>query len=1517
MKRHAEELRTASRSRAKARGLATILVGGLVAAGGSARADVPGRDAPSYGLAVPNPGTQQQELTNITAPGEYNVFEFVVTCAGCHGGSIDQHTGHFSNWAGSSMASAARDPIFRANQVGVNAVVRGITGMDGAGNVCFRCHSPNGWLSGRFDPSLGGKADGSNMIQSILLSTDGEGIMCETCHRVSGNVTFKRQDLSAATNDSTWNLLAGIFDWEHEGRAMTDQEGTQSIAPGSPFGDTALQFQDNISYVGKYSGTGDLFFSDLPLDGTVYTGQIYAVYPDWWVAQNAIYPSIYPINPAPPGMPVVNSAGDTLAYAADGSLPPVFEVPIGIPIDPNTGLPNYALQGLSLEHPTTGSAGRVGALVETGNYLPVLSPGLTPANELGETASPDEFIRTSEFCGSCHDLTVPVLNHGMPEQRTYSEWKHSVYATSANVISDPLGKRTGTGVERCQDCHMPTLRHEYSDAYPDSLNPDPLLSGGFPYGKNRGPQGGTALHKLAGANRDLPMMMKALYPEVDLEVVGAPTGKDPRAFPGMLSDRGPMWDRNQENTEIMLHDGVDAQITVAPEILTNATSPNGIVYPNGDGAFRLAVRVYNRSGHRIPSGYPDGRRFWLQVRVTDTAGNLVYQSGAYDEANAQLATAENADGSFVPFRRAIEGGVNALNAANNAVMVYERVTGTCTDASGAAIFPDPTAGVPASCTESPALTNNFILFDNRIPPKGLDYATAREAGVKFWNYDPATGVPYEDSARYAAGELNSGSDAVVYRFRVPASAMAAVPAETVLNATVEVYWQTHTREFMEHLRNQDTTTVRPQRPPNPLDPNYPNNPNYISDSIAGLPLASYTALDGSALRDNWGGVAYAAWLATGKGAPFLVDRDDTTVTTAPTAPANVVVSGLDSGDPEYIDPVTLAPDSFAAKITWDPVPNADGYMIWIRYGASDTTADWDRLAIVDASTTRFVEHVLGHAGAGAKSYGFKVEAFNGRGSAVSAAASYTIADVAMVSAPNNMTASQTAAEGSTNGQIKLTWFDTANNEVGFEVWRYGPVSQAGIPTPATQNTVTILGDPNGPVGMIPNQTGGPAGGAPITGTNTWVDDGAMFAGTAPAPESCYLYQVRAIGINLDVSTWSAPRVQGCTTLGITVSAIASASTVDLSWTAVAGATGYMIVRSDGVTTTPLGTVATTSYTDATVLPNTTYAYTVTAVDAVGTALDAGSASVTTLAAVPAAPSNVQVAATVDQITVTWTDNATTEDGFVLERSANGGVWTPIPDVGAYIVNPSAATPSTVTYVDSVAAGGLQQGTVYQYRVKAVDLVNGESAYATSGTISLVSVPVAPSTFTAALSTDVFGALPLISLAWSDVAGETNYLVERHANRCDQNNGWTAVASVGADVLAATDATVTQKNNDATYCYRLRASNAAGSSPWINVLVTVPARPAAPLALDAFIDGSTITMEFQVPAGLLGYMIEKRERIAGIGWTDWAVVQVAPGAGGGYSYVDAAVISGNQYRYRISYANTGGWSASTVSGTISY
>ncbi len=441
------------------------------------------------------------------------MFEFLVTCGACHGGQVDQQVAHFGSWAGTNKASASRDPVFRAKEVIVNEALKVQTGKDGGGNMCFRCHSPNGWYSGRFDPALNGSGDGSSMLHSILVSTDDEGVACETCHRAMSAVTYKRPDLNLL--DPVWSMLAGVDDWPHAGGPFVDQAGDPTFVAGNPFGNGALQFAEGMTYIGRYPGTADIYFKDLPLLDTLgtlgglYTGQTYGIYPPGWIDVMG------------------NDVGGKPAKAANGALLIQLDNPIGPPLNPD-GSPNYNAQSISPEHAT------------------VKYPNLPPAKG---------FIQTAEFCAACHEETIPVLNHGMPVQRTYTEWKYSDYG------------REGPDQKTCQDCHMPRLSHEYADNVTGSYNADPFGEpGGWPYSK---PRTNTAVHKLAGANRDLPMMMKALYPEVDIEVVGqvvgtgvgSGTGSDPRIFPGLLSTRDSMWERTRRNTEIALQDGVDVAIS--------------------------------------------------------------------------------------------------------------------------------------------------------------------------------------------------------------------------------------------------------------------------------------------------------------------------------------------------------------------------------------------------------------------------------------------------------------------------------------------------------------------------------------------------------------------------------------------------------------------------------------------------------------------------------------------------------------------------------------------------------------------------------------------------------------------------------------------------------------------------------------------------------------------------------------------------------------------------------------------
>jgi hypothetical protein len=1009
--------------------LAVVL---LTALAGVASADVPGdwsidpgtgattliapREGPA-GSTIPNPGTQQKELANITfdmGPAYYNVFEFPVTCMACHGGIIMQQMGHGSVWGGSSMASATRDPVFRANQIIFNnSIVNGVR-LDGAGNMCFRCHSPNSWLSGRIDPLKGGAPDGSGIFHTVLASTDDEGVMCETCHRAVGNVSMKRPGLSAT--DPAWNMLAGLTDWPHTG-------GAYPAGPlaRDPYGEATLQFDDGMTYGAIYQGNVNLFFSDNPLPGTPYTGQTYGVYPpgyiDYWGNDRS-------------GQPVVSP---------DGSTPIHYEYPALPPVNPYD-------QAISPEHSTFRN----------------------------------DFVRSPQFCGSCHDMTFPLdmagLPAGMPEQRTYTEWKYSSFGLDAagNPKPDYL---------RCQDCHMPRTKHEFDDQTPASLNVDPIVAGWFPYAKDRA--GGTVVHKLAGSNFGLPEMMKLLYPEVDLEVVGEPTLDDPTVFPGMLSDRSTMWDRSKYNSQILLKDAVKVEIVQGPT-------------PVGAGVYQVQVKVTNNTGHKIPSGYPDGRRFWISLDVRDAANARVYQSGnfvpastytdtGFDYAKSKSARLYNDSWSINKgLNRALSNNIGSpvtpvKLGGNNEVMIYEKRTGS-PDGAG-------------NYTVSPSLLNGQFVFDNRIPPFGWEPVKYEAGGAKFWTYDrvsinlddtaTATAAnPRPDMTRYPAG---ANYDIVTYTF----DARGKIP----VRARAEIYWQIHPRSFMEHLRDSDQSALRPEGAPILYEANYPLTPNYLSQDynyggwsfrkkplkfaqIAADPFAS-PAPTPPTLRDNWGGVSFAAWFRTGLGAPFFVTAADTQVAGPPAAPTAPTITG--------------EPNGHTLILSWNQVAGADGYVLWVRYGLNDTTAAWDRLAVLNGpASTKFRATALNPD----KTHGFRVQAFNAAGMGPFSG----VLNAKAAAGGRPLMPEMLTVKGTGSTWIQLMFTDTANNESGFIIQRQRV-------------------DAGGPVGPFRHRAKiGPAGGANVE--VTWTDSGLH-------PNRTYNYRVCAYIAPNNRSAYTLP-VMGTT-----------------------------------------------------------------------------------------------------------------------------------------------------------------------------------------------------------------------------------------------------------------------------------------------------------------------------------------------------------------------------------------------------
>ncbi len=101
-------------------------------------------------------------------------------------------------------------------------------------------------------------------------------------------------------------------------------------------------------------------------------------------------------------------------------------------------------QGISCDicHTISGSNIQKTAVLEHGNTSIILDPGNVKRSSLKNADSPfhetkySEHHASSKFCGNCHNIFHPGNN--FPVERTYDEWKYSIYAQN--------------GIQ-CMDCH--------------------------------------------------------------------------------------------------------------------------------------------------------------------------------------------------------------------------------------------------------------------------------------------------------------------------------------------------------------------------------------------------------------------------------------------------------------------------------------------------------------------------------------------------------------------------------------------------------------------------------------------------------------------------------------------------------------------------------------------------------------------------------------------------------------------------------------------------------------------------------------------------------------------------------------------------------------------------------------------------------------------------------------------------------------------------------------------------------
>lgn len=287
----------------------------------------------------------------------------------------------------------------------------------------------------------------------------------------------------------------------------------------------------------------------------------------------------------------------------------------------------------------------------------------------------------------------------------------------------------------------------------------------------------------------------------------------------------------------------------------------------------------------------------------------------------------------------------------------------------------------------------------------------------------------------------------------------------------------------------------------------------------------------------------------------------------------------------------------------------------------------------------------------------------------------------------------------------------------------------------------------------------------------------------------------------DGLTWATSGTGGNTVLNLTWNDNSINETAFLIQKTADGATWADV----GTVVSPLdqaNTTGTRTYTDTTFNRNAATAYRVVAQNTVGyggafMSLTAQSEPSTSVAVI-LAPTNL--AATLQagpQVSLTWTDNATNETGFVIQRSTNGGAFTQIGTA------PARNNTGSVTYVDTTVTAG----NSYAYRVAAVN-ATGSSAYSNTASID-VKVPLAPSNVNG-VAVRVNNNSERVTLTWTDNANnETGFQIQRATN-----STFTAglnTTTVGANVTAYTSGNLPK----VPYYYRIQAVNVVGPSGWVN------------------------------------------------------------------------------------------------------
>ena len=374
------------------------------------------------------------------------------------------------------------------------------------------------------------------------------------------------------------------------------------------------------------------------------------------------------------------------------------------------------------------------------------------------------------FCSSCHDVSNPVFSNlpfdGTPPgdgatelpseqrpaysyghvERTFSEFRLSDYGTGAGAPGigpyDPSVFATShpaNVIATCQDCHLPDGVGAGADKSNAVLRPDDSLEH---------PRSGVPIHDLAGGNLLVSFILASTSPS---SPVYDPLNEN-------LLSQGPSLltldlSAGVPQDAAALLNGVNRCFSN----LQRAAAIEDLSYEPTTGA--LALRVQNHTAHKLISGYPEGRRMWLNVRAY-AGTTLIWELNPYSDTQDTLKGLPDSPNS--PPLGAQEVHDDGL--------VYEV-------RAGSSLTGESHTFHMALATEREK--------DNRIPPMGfrIGEAAARHCEpVMDGSPAPNLFTPEEYAGGYDDVQIAgpTGADSVVVR----------------------LYYQTTSREFVEFLRDE-------------------------------------------------------------------------------------------------------------------------------------------------------------------------------------------------------------------------------------------------------------------------------------------------------------------------------------------------------------------------------------------------------------------------------------------------------------------------------------------------------------------------------------------------------------------------------------------------------------------------------------------------------------------------------------------------------------------------------------------